>query len=163
MKKLSLIFAAILLLILCFTACDQNKGMEYSFSYNGHAIRIGDDGKALSADLGECLDYHEYGSCGAEKKDKEFYYPGFRYDTVWSDEADRIVKIVLTDDRVATPQGIKIGDAKSAVISAYGDDYTETADGSLEYTDGNARLQFGIRDGVVMSIHYLESGAQSAE
>ncbi len=157
MKKLSLIFAAILMLSLCFVACDQNTGVEYSFSYNGTAVRIGEDGKALSATLGDYIDYRESGSCGAEQNDKEFYYPGFRYDTVWSNGADRIVRIVLTDDSVATPQGIRIGDAKSAVVTAYGDSYTETADGSLVYTDGATKLMFGIRDGVVTAIHYTQA------
>ena len=92
MKKLSLIFAAILMLSLCFVACDQNTGVEYSFSYNGTAVRIGEDGKALSAALGDYIDYRESGSCGAEQNDKEFYYPGFRYDTVWSNGADRIAR-----------------------------------------------------------------------
>ena len=157
MKKLSLIFAAILMLSLCFVSCDQNTGVEYSFSYNGTAVRIGEDGKALSAALGDYIDYRESGSCGAEQNDKEFYYPGFRYDTVWSNGADRIVRIVLTDDSVATPQGIRIGDAKSAVVTAYGDSYTETADGSLVYTDGATKLMFGIRDGVVTAIHYTQA------
>ena len=157
MKKLGLIFAAILMLLLCFVACDQNTGVEYSFSYNGTAVRIGEDGKALCAALGDYIDYRESGSCGAEQNDKEFYYPGFRYDTVWSNGADRIVRIVLTDDSVATPQGIRIGDAKSAVVTAYGDSYTETADGSLVYTDGVTKLMFGIRDGVVTAIHYTQA------
>ncbi len=157
MKKLSLIFAAILLLTCCFAACDQNKGGEYIFAYNGQSIHIGDDGNTVAAALGTYSDYIEEDSCGGEGPDKTFVYPGFRYDTVMQGGVDRIVKIVLTDDSVATPQGIKIGDAKSAVVSAYGDGYTETADGSLVYTDGNAKLMFGIRDGVVTAIHYIQA------
>ena len=157
MKRLSLIFAAILLLVCCLTACDQNKGGEYSFTYNGQDVRIGEDGNAVASALGSPVDYIEEDSCGGEGPDKTFVYPGFRYDTVMQGGVDRIVKIVLTDDSVATPQGIRIGDAKSAVISAYGDGYTETADGGLVYTDGNAKLMFGIRDGVVTAIHYIEA------
>ncbi len=157
MKKLSLIFAAILLLTCCFAACDQGKGQEYTFAYNGQVVRIGDDGNTVAAALGTYSDYIEEDSCGGEGPDKTFVYPGFRYDTVMQNGVDVIVKIVLTDDSVATPQGIKIGDAKSAVISAYGDGYTETADGGLVYTDGNAKLMFGIRDGVVTAIHYIKA------
>ena len=157
MKKLSLILAAVLLVTLCFVACDAGKGGEYSFAYNGKSIRIGDDGNAAAAALGAYSDYIEEDSCGGEGPDKTFVYPGFRYDTVMTGGVDRIVKIVLTDDSVATPQGVKIGDAKSAVVSAYGDGYTETADGGLVYTDGNAKLMFGIRDGVVTAIHYIQA------
>ncbi len=157
MKKLSLILAALLLVTLCFVACDAGKGGEYSFAYNGKSIRIGDDGNAAAAALGAYSDYIEEDSCGGEGPDKTFVYPGFRYDTVMTGGVDRIVKIVLTDDSVATPQGVKIGDAKSAVVSAYGDSYTETADGGLVYTDGNAKLMFGIRDGVVTAIHYIQA------
>ena len=101
--------------------------------------------------------YIEEDSCGGEGPDKTFVYPGFRYDTVMQGGVDRIVKIVLTDDSVATPQGIKIGDAKRAVVSAYGDGYTETADGGLVYTDGTTKLMFGIRDGVVTAIHFIKA------
>ena len=157
MKKLSLILAAVLLVTLCFVACDAGKGGEYSFAYNGKSIRIGDDGNAVASALGAYSDYIEEDSCGGEGPDKTFVYPGFRYDTVMTGGVDRIVKIVLTDDSVATPQGIKIGSAKSAVVSAYGDGYTETADGGLVYTDGNTKLMFGIRDGVVTAIHYIQA------
>ncbi len=157
MKRLSLIFAVILLLTLCFVSCDQGKGEEYTFAYNEQVVRIGDDGNAVASALGTYSDYIEEDSCGGEGPDKTFVYPGFRYDTVMQGGVDRIVKIVLTDDSVATPQGIKIGSAKGAVVSAYGDGYTETADGSLVYTDGNAKLMFGIRDGVVTAIHYIQA------
>ena len=156
MRKLSLIFAAVLLLT-CFVACDAGKGGEYIFSYNGTAIHVGDDGNAVASAFGAYSDYIEEDSCGGEGPDKTFVYPGFRYDTVMQNGVDIIVKIVLTDDSVATPQGVKIGDARSAVVSAYGDGYTETADGGLVYTDGNAKLMFGIRDGVVTAIHYIQA------
>ena len=157
MKKVSLILAVLMLLTTVFVACDQNSGQEYIFSYNGQAIRIGDDGNTVASALGTYTDYIEEDSCGGEGPDKTFVYPGFRYDTVMTGGVDRIVKIVLTDDSVKTPQGIKIGDAKSAVIAAYGDSFTETADGGLVYTDGACRLMFGIRDGVVTAIHYIQA------
>lgn len=157
MKKLSLILAALLLLGTCLVACDAGKGGEYIFSHNGTAIRVGDDGNAVASALGTPADYMEEDSCGGEGPDKTFVYPGFRYDTVMTGGVDRIVKIVLTDDSVATPQGVKIGSTKSAVVSAYGDGYTETADGGLVYTDGNTKLMFGIRDGVVTAIHYIQA------
>ena len=157
MKRINVVLAVVLLLALCLVACDQGKGMEYTFAHNGQVVRIGDDGNTVAAALGMYSDYIEEDSCGGEGPDKTFVYPGFRYDTVMQNGVDIIVKIVLTDDSVATPQGIKIGDAKSAVVSAYGDGYTETADGGLVYTDGNTKLMFGIRDGVVTAIHYIQA------
>ena len=157
MKRFGLILAAVLLLSMCFAACEQGTGGEYSFAYNGYGIHIGDDGNAVAAALGTPIDYIEEDSCGGEGPDKTFVYPGFRYDTVMTGGVDRIVKIVLTDDSIATPQGIKIGSAKSAVIAAYGDSYTETADGSLVYVMGGTKLMFGIRDGVVTAIHYIKA------
>ncbi|MBR5602414.1 MAG: hypothetical protein IKW24_07245, partial [Clostridia bacterium] len=61
------------------------------------------------------------------------------------------------DDSIATPQGVRIGDAKSAVVTAYGDGYIETADGNLVYSDGYTKITFGIRDGKVTAIHYTEA------
>ena len=157
MKKLSLLLIAVLLLGTLLCACEQGTGGEYSFAYNGKTFRIGEDGNAVAASLGAYTDYIEEDSCGGEGPDKSFVYPGFRFDTVMQNGTDRIVRIVVTDDSVATPQGIKIGSAKSAVVSAYGDGYTETADGGLVYTDGNTKLMFGIRDGVVTAIHYIQA------
>ena len=157
MKRFGLILAAILLLSMCFAACEHGTGGEYSFAYNGQGVHIGDDGNMVAAALGTPVDYIEEDSCGGEGPDKTFVYPGFRYDTVMKGGADRIVKIVLTDDSIATPQGIRIGSAKSAVIAAYGDSYTETADGSLVYVAGGTKLMFGIRDGVVTAIHYTQA------
>ncbi len=157
MKRLSLILVAAMLLSLCLVACDRGEGGEYTFAYNGTAVRIGEDGNATAAALGAYTDYIEEDSCGGEGPDKSFVYPGFRYDTVMQNGVDRIVRIVLTDDSVATPQGVKIGDAKSAVVAAYGDGYIETADGNLVYSDGYTRITFGIRDGKVTAIHYTEA------
>ena len=157
MKRFGLILAAILLLPMCFAACEYGTGGEYSFAYNGYGIHIGDDGNAVAAALGTPVDYIEEDSCGGEGPDKTFVYPGFRYDTVMTGGVDRIVKIVLTDDSVEAPLDIKIGSTKSAVIAACGDSYTETADGSLVYTAGGTKLMFGIRDGVVTAIHYIKA------
>ncbi len=157
MKKLSLLLIAVLLLGTLLCACEQGTGGEYSFAYNGKTFRIGEDGNAVAASLGAYTDYIEEDSCGGEGPDKSFVYPGFRFDTVMQNGTDRIVRIVVTDDSVATPQGVKIGDAKSAVVSAYGDGYIQTADGNLVYSDGYTKITFGIRDGVVTAIHYTEA------
>ena len=157
MKRFGLILAAVLLLSVCFAACEYGTGGEYSFAYNGYGIHIGDDGNAVAAALGTPVDYIEEDSCGGEGPEKTFVYPGFRYDTVMTGGVDRIVKIVLTDDSVEASFDIKIGSTKSAVIAACGDSYTETADGSLVYTAGGTKLMFGIRDGVVTAIHYIKA------
>jgi hypothetical protein len=62
--------------------------------------------------------------------------------------------ITLTNDMVKTPEGISIGDSKSAVIAAYGDGY-EAIGENLQYSADNCTLQFIFRDGKVSSIKYI--------
>lgn len=57
------------------------------------------------------------------------------------------------DDAVKTKEGVRIGDKKDKVVSAYGSDYTE-ADGQLLYESGNTRLSFVMKDDEVQSIIY---------
>ena len=82
--------------------------------------------------------------------------PEVEVDSVNENGVNKIVKIVLTDDSVSTPEGISIGDGREAVIETYGKDYTENASGTLVYTDGASQLMFGITDGSVSAIHYVE-------
>ena len=67
-----------------------------------------------------------------------------------------IVKIVLADDSVSTPEGISIGSSRDEVIAAYGENFTENATGTLIYTDGATKLMVGFADGSVSAIHYVE-------
>jgi hypothetical protein len=143
-------------MLVCFIGCDKEE-VNYSFKSGEVGFSVNHDADAVIEKLGDPIDLVETPSCGGgEEPDREYTYAGFKFNTVNENGVNKIVKIVLTDDSVSTPEGITIGDGREAVIETYGADYTENASGTLVYTDGETQLMFGITDGSVSAIHYVE-------
>jgi hypothetical protein len=97
--------------------------------------------------------YYEAKSCAFEGMDKFYYYDSVTLQGYQKDGNDKLYSITLMDDAVKTKEGVRIGDKKDKVVSAYGSDYTE-ADGQLLYESGNTRLSFVMKDDEVQSIIY---------
>lgn len=143
------------LMLICFVGCDK-KEVDYSFKSGEVGFSVNHDADAVIEKLGDPIDLVETPSCGGgEEPDREYTYAGFKFNTVNENGVNKIVKIVLTDDSVSTPEGITIGDGREAVIETYGEDFTENASGTLTYTDGATKLMFGISNGCVSAIHYV--------
>ena len=144
-------------MLVCFVGCDKEE-VNYSFKSGEVGFSVNHDADAVIEKLGDPIDLVETPSCGGgEEPDREYTYAGFKFNTVNENGVNKIVKIVLTDDSVSTPEGISIGDSREAVIEAYGENFTENASGTLTYTDGSTKLMFGISDGCVSAIHYVEN------
>lgn len=145
------------LFLACLVGCDGgSEAKNYAFNSNGVEIKIGGDANTAVSALGDYVNLTETDSCGGgAEPDREYTYSGFKFNTVNENGKNVIVKIVLTDDSVSTPEGISIGSSRDDVIAAYGDSYTETASGGLVYTDGETKLMFGFTDGEVSAIHYV--------
>jgi hypothetical protein len=151
-------FVLACLLLVCFVGCDGgSETKNYVFSANGVEIKVGGDANAVVSALGEAQNLVETPSCGGgAEPDREYTYAGFKFNTVNENGKNVIVKIILSDDSVSTPEGITIGDGREAVIETYGEDFTENSSGTLTYTDGATKLMIGIKDGAVTAIHYVE-------
>ena len=151
-------FALVLAMLVCLVGCNGGSETEnYVFKSGEVEIKVGGDANAVVSALGEAQNLVETPSCGGgAEPDREYTYAGFKFNTVNENGANKIVKIVLTDDSVSTPEGVTIGDGREAVIETYGDDFTENASGTLTFTDGATKLMFGISDGCVSAIHYVE-------
>ena len=150
--------ALLLAMLVCFVGCDGgSETKSYLFKSGDVEIKVGGDANAAVSALGEAQNLVETPSCGGgAEPDREYTYAGFKFNTVNENGVNKIVKIVLTDDSVSTSEGISIGDGREAVIETYGADYTENASGTLVYTDGVSQLMFGITEGSVSAIHYVE-------
>ncbi len=150
--------ALVLMMLICFVGC--NGGSEtknYVFKSGDVEVKVGGEANAVVSALGEAQNLVETPSCGGgAEPDREYTYAGFKFNTINENGANKIVKIVLTDDSVSTPEGITIGDGRDAVIETYGEDFTENASGTLIYTDGETQLMFGITTGCVSAIHYVQ-------
>ena len=144
------------LMLVCFVGCDKEE-VNYSFKSGEVGFSVNHDADAVIEKLGDPIDLVETPSCGGgAEPDREYTYAGFKFNTVNENGLNKIVKIVLTDDSVSTPEGITIGDGREAVIETYGENFTENASGTLTYTDGAVKLMFGITNGCVSAIHYVE-------
>ena len=149
-------FALACLMLVCFVGCDKEE-VNYSFKSGEVGFSVHHDADAVIEKLGDPIDLVETPSCGGgEEPDREYTYAGFKFNTVNENGLNKIVKIVLTDDSVSTPEGISIGSSRDEVIAAYGESFTENATGTLTYTDGTTKLMIGIKDGAVSAIHYVE-------
>ena len=149
-------FALALMMLVFFVGCDKEE-VNYSFKSGEVGFSVHHDADAVIEKLGDPIDLVETPSCGGgEEPDREYTYAGFKFNTVNENGLNKIVKIVLTDDSVSTPEGISIGDGREAVIETYGENFTENASGTLTYTDGAVKLMFGITNGCVSAIHYVQ-------
>ena len=155
MKRFISLALACLMLIF-FVGCDKEE-VNYSFKSGEVGFSVHHDADAVIEKLGDPIDLVETPSCGGgAEPDREYTYAGFKFNTVNENGLNKIVKIVFTDDSVSTPEGITIGDGREAVIETYGENFTENASGTLTYTDGAVKLMFGITNGCVSAIHYVE-------
>lgn len=151
--------ALVLMTLVCLVGCNGGtEASSYVFKSGDVEIKVGGEANAVVSALGEAQNLVETPSCGGgAEPDREYTYAGFKFNTVNENGVNKIVKIVMTDDSVSTPEGITIGDGREAVIETYGDDFTENASGALIYTDGETQLMFGITTGCVSAIHYVEN------
>ncbi|MBQ2242211.1 MAG: hypothetical protein II319_08740 [Clostridia bacterium] len=149
-------FALACIMLVCFVGCDKEE-VNYSFKSGEVGFSVHHDADAVIGKLGDPIDLVETPSCGGgAEPDREYTYAGFKFNTVNENGVNKIVKIVLTDDSVSTPEGISIGSLRDEVIAAYGENFTENATGTLIYTDGATKLMIGFADGSVSAIHYVE-------
>ena len=143
-------------MIVCFVGCDKEE-VNYSFKSGEVGFSVHHDADAVIGKLGDPIDLVETPSCGGgAEPDREYTYAGFKFNTVNENGVNKIVKIVLTDDSVSTPEGLSIGSSRDEVIAAYGENFTENATGTLIYTDGATKLMLGFTEGSVSAIHYVE-------
>ena len=156
MMKRFISFALALMMLFFFVGCDKEE-VNYSFKSGEVGFSVHHDADAVIEKLGDPIDLVETPSCGGgAEPDREYTYAGFKFNTVNENGTNKIVKIVIADDSVSTPEGISIGDGREAVIETYGENFTENASGTLTYTDGSVKLMFGITNGCVSAIHYVE-------
>ena len=154
MRKKSLMLAAVLAAGVMMAACgsastlpdnsqekpvaSQQTESKYSFELKGIELKTDGDLTEYTSKLGE--------PSGG-------YYDSVTLQGYQKDGNDKLYSITLMDDAVKTKEGVRIGDKKDKVLSAYGSDYTE-ADGQLLYESGNTRLSFVMKDDEVQSIIY---------
>lgn len=168
MRKKCLLATAMMILCAGLTACSGDSKSEgtqpqtqqevqastgYVYTSKGLTIKIDGSVTEYVDKLGEPTGYYEAKSCAFDGMDKFWYYDGFTLQGYQKDGADLLYAITFDDDTVKTEEGVKIGDSKDKMTSAYGTDYSQ--DGTVySYASGNMNLQFTVKDDVIMGITY---------
>lgn len=154
MKKVSIVTAIVLMLVMLFTACGSSGNKPttpsngdastgFTFTKDGVVVEMGSDAQEAVAKLGKETSYFESESCAFEGLDKVYTYPGFKLNTYPVEGKDYVLSIVFTDDTVATDKGITVGSEKASVIEAYGEPAEQT-DTKLVYKEGKTELTIGL-------------------
>lgn len=133
---------------------NNGNGQSYSFVHNNVKITPNDLVDPLISALGPDYTYYESPSCAYIGMDKIYMYQGFWiYTYPDTDAVDHVLQVVLTDDTLSTPEGLRIGDSAQKATELYGTNYTDS-NGSFAYTLGKTSLMIIIKNGQVNSIQY---------
>ena len=124
------------------------------FEANGTKIYVYDLAEDVINRLGEPVSTFEAPSCAYQGMDVFYLYNGFQLTVNEIDEGDHVSVIMIVDDTVSIPQGLKIGNSKETMLELMGDDY-HVSEGIYEYVSGYTTLQIQIKDDVVASILYV--------
>lgn len=172
MKKLAIVFAAMLVLVGCggseaettkaaettgavsaeTTAAQPQAADAFVFEANGVNVVMNAEAAPIVEALGEPRNYFESESCAFKGLDKEYTYGGFVLKTYPMDDVDYVSSVTLMDDTVETPEGICIGSSLDDVKAAYGEGGSDT---TCQYEKGDSKLLIILDGGVVTSIQYL--------
>lgn len=109
--------------------------------------------------LGKPQSSMETPSCAFQGTDRIYTYSSYEITTYESEGKEYIYDVYFLDDTVTTKEGIYIGCSTAEMISAYGEDYTEST-GSYTYKKDGMTLQFITENDSIISIRY--NGAPEA-
>ncbi len=158
-KYISLALA--FLLALALTACGgdpkptEQATSPYAFpvaTADGYVLKLDADMAQVLEVLGKPTSYFEAASCAFDGLDKTYTYAGFTITTRPDGDKDYVNDILLTDDTVATAEGVHIGSSISDVTAAYGEQ--EPDGNALIYSREGVTLLFLLDGDKVMSIEY---------
>ncbi len=170
-RKICLALAILLMMSALLVSCEDgsdptahghSNDYMYSFSYNSVSITPGSSFEQLKPQLGEPTGYFEAASCAFDGNDKIYTYGSVQISVSPLAGVDTVYMVTLLDDSIATPEGISVGDAKTAVIEAYGDKGVDNG-ASMVYIAGLTELVFLIRDDCVTSVQYRYLDAASVD
>jgi len=128
----------------------------FVFVCGGVNLYMGLSIEAAVEGLGEWIDYYESESCTSEGMMVTYIYPGFEVSGYAKTEGEkyRIFSVILTDDSVATAEGIYIGGSIGDMEAAYGNDH-ESLPGFYKYEKNGTSLSFDVDGEAISAITYL--------
>ena len=146
MKRILALMMALLLIFSLASCTDKKKdddasGKNYYVTYNGQKVEVGADAKKLIKKLGDYTSV-DGEACGTDEKDVIYTLSGLEIETHVNKDGETVRKIKILNDSQKTEKGITIGATRDEVIKAYGNDYTESASGTLKYEGDTSVIEF---------------------
>ena len=133
----------------------------YYFEYKGVQVKPGMNADEVVSAIDDEYDKFEAESCAAQGLAITYTYGGGVF-TIYTEDEDgaAVVKMITVfKPDVATPEGIKVGDAREQVEAVYGK-AAMSDDDSSEYIKDGIEVSFVFDSGVVEMINY---SAESSE
>lgn len=176
MKKITALLMVFAMLTLCFCgtlafaseagsdAEDEPEEKPYGplgFTYNDVDFGILDEAEPVMEAIGEADDLFISASCAYQGDDYIYYYDGLELTTNEIDGVFYITGIVIADDTLETPQGLKIGmdmaEALKLMEEVTDEDMSfEENRGVYSYEYGPALLMIKTdSDGAITAIQYM--------
>ena len=130
------------------------EDMDLAFTFQKTTIHMDDEAETIFKTLKKSDECFEQESCSYQGVDRTYTYDGFELGTyALTGQSEKIKRVVILDDSVATPEGLTIGSDFEDMVSAYGSGY-EKEDGCYCYTAGNTQLKIETEHGAVIEIVY---------
>lgn len=130
------------------------EDMGLVFTFEKTTIHMDDDAETVFKTLTKSEDCFEQEGKSYKGTDRIYTYDGFELGTYEEEGGkEKIRKVVLLNDSVATPEGLTIGSSFEDMTTLYGTGY-EKKDESYQYTAGNTRLKIVTKKGKVNTIVY---------
>jgi hypothetical protein len=129
-------------------------GQDLYFESGGVKIRPYDLIDDVVKSIGQPNDTFEAPSCAYQGMDVFYYYSGFQLTVNDLDGANHVTVVMMVDDTVSIPQGVKVGQTEEKMQELMGDSLK--AEGTLyRMESGTTTLQIQIKEGSVASIMYI--------
>ena len=181
MKKI-LILAIATVMLLCFTACNQeqpndvpqitmgaqtNNNVENQntaettgeavtgepFAFTWNNVKLIPGAAFDASKLPEATSTYEVPSCALEGTDNVYNYDTFEVTAYNEGKGEYIYSIYLIDPNLTTPEGLALGDDLAKAVSLYGDNYTQE-DTAYIYESAKTQLVLLLQDDAIVSIEY---------
>ncbi len=129
-------------------------GQDLYFETKGVKIRPYDLIDDVVKSIGQPSDTFEAPSCAFQGMDVFYSYQGFQLTVNDVDGGKHVTVVMMADDTVSIPQGVKIGQSEEKMKELMGDGLK--AEGTLyRLESGATTLQIQVKEGSVASIMYI--------
>lgn len=157
MKRLAaVLLAAVMTVMLAVPAFAATEQKEYKFTYNKVQYTVGMDAKTAFDNLGTAKSSRDVNNCANGYINKAYTYGDTKDFEVYieQDKAGKeiVVTITLMTDKVATEEGLKVGDSEETILSVYKD--AKKSLGCYKVNEETMQLYIKVQNGKVSFISY---------